>query len=82
MKAIPIVEFKIGGYTDNTGDPEENKKLSQARAEAVMNALIEQGIDASRLTAEGYGSEFPVADNKTPEGREQNRRVAIRVTKK
>lgn len=82
MKAIPIVEFKIGGYTDNTGDPEENKKLSQVRAEAVMNALIEQGIDASRLTAEGYGSEFPVADNKTPEGREQNRRVAIRVTKK
>lgn len=82
MKAIPIVEFKIGGYTDSTGDPAENKKLSQARAEAVMNALIEQGIDASRLTAEGYGSEFPVADNNTPEGREQNRRVAIRVTKK
>lgn len=82
MKAIPVVEFKIGGYTDATGNPDANKNLSQARAEAVMNALIEKGIEATRLTAEGYGAEFPVADNKTEAGREQNRRVAIRVTKK
>lgn len=82
MKAIPVVEFKIGGYTDATGNPDANKNLSQARAEAVMNALIERGIEATRLTAEGYGAEFPVADNKTEAGREQNRRVAIRVTKK
>ncbi len=82
LKAIPVVEFKIGGYTDSTGDPEENKKLSQARADAVMNALIALGIEPKRLSAEGYGMEFPVADNKTAEGREQNRRVAIRVTKK
>lgn len=82
MKAMPKVEFKIGGYTDNTGDPKANLQLSQARAEAVMNALIERGINASRLTAEGYGAEHPVADNNTEEGRELNRRVAIRVTKK
>lgn len=82
MKAMPKVEFKIGGYTDNTGDPKANLELSRARAEAVRNALIERGIAESRLTAEGYGSEHPVADNNTEEGRELNRRVAIRVTKK
>lgn len=82
MKAIPSVEFKIGGYTDNTGNPQENLKLSQERADAVRNALIERGIDPSRLTAEGYGDQHPVGDNNTEQGRELNRRVAIRVTKK
>ncbi|HEX5625977.1 MAG TPA: DUF937 domain-containing protein [Saprospiraceae bacterium] len=82
MKAMPAVEFKIGGYTDNAGDRNANIQLSRERADAVMNALIERGIEAKRLSAEGYGPEHPVADNGTAEGREQNRRVAIRVTKK
>jgi outer membrane protein OmpA-like peptidoglycan-associated protein len=82
LKAYPAVELKIGGYTDNVGDPQANKKLSQARAETVMAELVKLGIDNIRLAAEGYGIEHPVADNATEEGRQQNRRVDCRVTKK
>jgi OmpA-OmpF porin, OOP family len=82
MKAYPQVEIKVGGYTDNTGDAEANKALSQKRAESVMQELIAKGIDAKRMSAEGFGNEFPLASNDTEEGRQQNRRVALRVTKK
>ncbi|MFZ1460014.1 MAG: OmpA family protein [Ignavibacteria bacterium] len=82
LKAFPNVNLKIGGYTDNTGNPKSNVKLSQDRADAVMNALIKNGIDATRLKAEGYGEQFPVASNDTPEGREKNRRVDVRISKK
>lgn len=82
LKAFPNVNIKIGGYTDNTGNAAANQKLSQARAETVMNEIIKRGIDKGRLEAEGYGSEHPVASNDTAEGREQNRRIAVRVTKK
>ena len=80
LKAYPAASLKIGGYTDNTGDPAANRQLSQERAEAVRDELILMGIDASRLTAEGYGEQHPIADNDTAEGRMQNRRVAIHVT--
>jgi outer membrane protein OmpA-like peptidoglycan-associated protein len=80
LKAYPAASLKIGGYTDNTGDPAANRQLSQERAEAVRDELIGMGIDASRLTAEGYGEQHPIADNDTAEGRMQNRRVAIHVT--
>ena len=56
--------------------------LSKARAETVMNALTGLGIEKGRLEAEGYGSQHPVADNATEEGRAKNRRIAVRVTKK
>ena len=82
MKAFPALEIKIGGYTDNVGDPQANKKLSTDRAEAVRTSLIEKGIDGLRMVAEGYGQEHPIGDNKTETGRDQNRRVAVRVTKK
>lgn len=82
LKAFPQVALKIGGYTDNQGKAESNLKLSQARAEAVTKELATLGIAASRLEAEGYGDQHPVADNATPEGRQQNRRIAMRVTKK
>lgn len=82
LKAFPKVEVKIGGYTDNTGDANANLKLSQERATTVMNELVKLGIDAKRMTAEGYGIQHPVATNDTPEGREKNRRVSLRVTKK
>ena len=82
LKAFPEVNIKIGGYTDNTGGADINKKLSQERADAVMGELVQLGIDKSRLEAEGYGPEHPVASNDTAEGRAENRRIAVRVTKK
>lgn len=81
LKAYPI-DLKIGGYTDNVGKEAANQKLSADRATSVVNALVAMGIDAKRLAPEGYGSQFPVASNDTEEGRAQNRRIAVRVTKK
>lgn len=82
LKAFPDVKVKIGGYTDNTGNEAANMTLSQQRADAVRNALVGQGVDPDRIEAEGYGSQHPVASNDTEEGREQNRRIALRVTEK
>ena len=82
LRAYPATRVKIGGYTDNSGNSDANKQLSQARAEAVSNALEGLGVDPSRIQAEGYGDEHPVADNNTAEGRAKNRRVAILVTQK
>ena len=82
LKAFPNVQLKIGGYTDNSGDGQDNLKLSTERANSVMNAIIALGIDAARLKAEGYGPEHPVADNVTAESRQKNRRVSVRVTAK
>lgn len=82
LKAYPNVHVKIGGYTDNTGDPAANQTLSEARAKNVMDALVAKGVDASRLESQGYGDQHPVGDNSTEEGRAQNRRIALRVTAK
>jgi outer membrane protein OmpA-like peptidoglycan-associated protein len=82
LKAYPNVHVKIGGYTDNTGDPSANMTLSAERAKNVMDALVSAGIDPSRLSSEGYGDQFPVGDNSTEEGRAKNRRIALRVTEK
>ena len=71
----PQLKISINGYTDNTGKPESNMVLSQKRADAVKTYLAGKGISADRLTATGYGINNPVADNKTPQGRAQNRRV-------
>jgi OmpA-OmpF porin, OOP family len=80
LDAYPAVHLKIGGYTDNTGDPTTNLTLSRERATAVRDALITMGIAADRLEAEGYGEKDPIASNDTEEGRAQNRRVAFSVT--
>ncbi len=82
LKAYPKVKIKIGGYTDNTGKAAANVKLSKNRADAVKNAIVAKDVTADRIDAEGYGSEHPVASNDTPEGRQQNRRIDVRVTEK
>jgi outer membrane protein OmpA-like peptidoglycan-associated protein len=82
LKAYPNVHVKIGGYTDNTGDPAANVALSDARSKNVMDALVAAGIDPSRLESKGYGDQYPVGDNSTEEGRAQNRRIALLVTQK
>jgi OmpA-OmpF porin, OOP family len=73
----PSLKISIEGHTDNTGNPTSNKLLSQNRAKAVMDALIEKGIASSRLSSKGWGQEKPVADNTTPDGKAKNRRVEI-----
>lgn len=82
LKAYPKVEIKIGGYTDNTGKANANKKLSNNRAIAVKKAIVGKGIQADRMDAEGYGSDHPVGSNDTEEGRQQNRRIDVRITEK
>lgn len=73
----PNVAFRIEGHTDSVGSESFNKKLSQDRAQSVMNYLIDKGIPSERMTAVGYGEERPLADNSTSEGRRSNRRVEI-----
>jgi len=71
---------KIEGHASSEGQVEHNNKLSQRRADSVRNFLIANGVDGSRLTATGFGSRVPVADNKTEAGRIQNRRVEFDVS--
>jgi hypothetical protein len=71
--------IEIGGHTDNVGSAKSNLALSEARANTVMNYLISKGIDPARLSAKGYGFSVPVADNKTEEGRAQNRRTEVKI---
>jgi outer membrane protein OmpA-like peptidoglycan-associated protein len=82
LKAYPQVKIRVGGYTDNTGDPAANLQLSEQRANSVMAELTRLGIDPSRIDAKGYGQDNPIADNSTEEGRQQNRRISLRVTDK
>ena len=69
----------IAGHTDSQGTSRNNLEISRRRAEAVRARLVAGGVQQSRLTAEGYGEDDPVADNSTPEGRVRNRRVEFTV---
>lgn len=83
LKAYPTTELKLGGYTDNTGNADANKRLSQSRADAALRALTGMGTAAARMKAEGYGQEHPVCPaNDTKECKAQNRRIDVRITKK
>jgi len=82
-KAFPTAQFKVGGYTDNTGDSSKNVALSQKRADVVLGAFKTAGVSAAAFTsAKGYGPLYPVKDNATAEGRAINRRVAVNVKAK
>jgi type IX secretion system PorP/SprF family membrane protein len=79
MKENADIKLTISGYTDNTGNEKTNLRLSKQRADAVRAYLVEQGVNANRLKADGYGIANPRADNSTPEGRALNRRVEIKI---
>lgn len=71
--------IRVEGHTDSRGEPAANKELSVARAQAVRAALVERGIAAEQMQAQGFGAEAPIADNATEAGRAQNRRIEFRV---
>ena len=75
MKEHPEIKFSVEGHTDSDGDTQLNQNLSEQRANTVMNELIEQGIDGERMVSKGFGEDVPVAENSTPEGKANNRRV-------
>ena len=77
LRDDPALSLSVEGHTDATGDADHNQRLSQARAQSVMAALVEQGIEAERLQAAGFGQSRPMADNDTEEGRARNRRVEL-----
>lgn len=82
MTDYPGFHVQVDGHTDNIGNQEANKKLSQDRAEAVVKYLVEKkNIEAKRLSAKGFGDSQPIADNKTKKGQAKNRRVDFTVTK-
>lgn len=76
------VEIEISGHTDSQGSDTYNNNLSQGRSQAVVDYIVNQGIDVSRLTAKGYGESKPIDTNDTPEGMANNRRVEFTVLKK
>jgi OOP family OmpA-OmpF porin len=79
MNQFPAAEFAINGYTDSVGTAVSNIELSEKRANAVKTYLVENGIDAGRLTTKGFGEESPVDTNMNRAGRLKNRRVEVNV---
>lgn len=80
LNAYPNLKIKLGGYTDNSGSEEANKQLSNLRAQTAKLKLLELGIAADRVEAEGYGSQYPVCEaNDTDECMAKNRRIDVRV---
>ena len=86
MRSNPNLKVEISGHTDSKGDNEYNRKLSEERAQAVVNKLVENGISADRFKAKGYGEKTPAVSNTKvngtddPEGRQLNRRVELTIT--
>ena len=81
MKCYPNMTVQLEGHTDSTGDAESNKKLSVDRAEAIKALVVAGGVDGSRITTAGWGQEKPIASNDTEEGKAENRRTELIVTK-
>jgi len=77
LKEYPDRAVLVEGHTDSTGSDATNMKLSNERADSVRSFLVENGIDAKRILARGYGKAYPVASNATAEGRQKNRRVDV-----
>lgn len=82
LRSTPTLRIELAGHTDNVGSSQSNQTLSEQRAKAVYDYLLQRGIDASRLSYRGYGESRPVASNDTEEGRQQNRRTEFTVIEK
>ena len=82
IKKSPTIEVEIQGHTDNVGNESNNQKLSENRAAAVKEYLIQHGADASRIKSKGYGKKKPITTNDTDDGRQKNRRVEFVILKK
>lgn len=82
LQENPNMKIEVQGHTDSTGEAAYNQTLSEKRAEAVRDYLIKQGVDPTRMTAKGYGESKPIGDNKTAEGRAQNRRTEFLILAK
>jgi outer membrane protein OmpA-like peptidoglycan-associated protein len=78
----PTIKIRIEGHTDSRGKAGYNRKLSDQRAKAVLKYLVDKGIDADRMTAEGFGPDKPIAPNETADGRAKNRRVEFHITER
>jgi outer membrane protein OmpA-like peptidoglycan-associated protein len=80
LMQYPDSLIDVMGHTDSTGSEAYNLDLSKRRADAVANYLVSRGVARARIETIGYGEQYPVADNSTPSGRAENRRVEIRIT--
>jgi len=81
LNEYPNAKFTVEGHTDSVGSSQSNQRLSEARANSVLDFLIDEGISSNRLNAIGYGEDKPIASNATRAGRQQNRRVEINLIK-
>ena len=79
MQQYPQTTTVVEGHTDAVGSDQYNQRLSERRAQAVRDVLVQQGVDASRVESVGYGESQPIADNSTEAGRQLNRRVEAEV---
>lgn len=76
------LKVMIAGHTDSRGSDSSNQKLSEARAQSVVDWLVKKGIEKERLKAKGFGERQPIGSNDTPEGRQKNRRTEVRILEK
>jgi outer membrane protein OmpA-like peptidoglycan-associated protein len=79
IKSHPDLKIKIDGHTDDVGSDKFNLKLSTNRAASAVAYLVKRGVDASRLSSEGFGEQYPIAENKKAKGRAANRRVEFNI---
>ncbi len=77
LKQFPQRKLLVEGYTDGVGGDAYNNELSERRAESIRDALVQRGVDTTRIVTKGYGKAYPVGDNANPEGRAMNRRVEV-----
>jgi outer membrane protein OmpA-like peptidoglycan-associated protein len=82
LRNNPTLVVEVAGHTDDRGDSEYNRGLSEYRAETVRDFLVSLVVNADNLRWRGYGEMEPIADNTTPEGRQQNRRVVLNIIRR